>query len=133
MEDSPIINRIGQVFIPVSDIKRSAEWYNRLFGVEGGHLGHHDQIYDVPMQGEARLSLDAHKPLTGNSVQPICFFWTGDISATREFLVESDVELVGDVQDAGSLYFLIFKDPDDNLLMVCEPKDDATRARAGLC
>lgn len=130
--NSPIINRIGQVFIPVSDIKRSATWYNRLFGLEGSSFSHEGRIYDVPTRGEARLTLDAHKPVTATSVQPLCFFWTADMTATKQFLVDNDVELVDDVQNGGSLYFLVFKDPDANLLMVCEPKDDSTRQRAHL-
>lgn len=129
---SPIINRIGQVFIPVSDIHRSAEWYCRILGTEPGELGHEDRIFDVPMQGEARLCLDAHKPVTSTSVQPLCFFWTSDLAATRQFLVDHDVELIGDIIDAGSLRFLVFKDPDSNLLMVSEPTTDETRQRAGL-
>jgi catechol 2,3-dioxygenase-like lactoylglutathione lyase family enzyme len=129
---SPIINRIGQVFIPVNDIRVSAEWYCRVLGVDAGEFSHEDRIFDVPVQGEAKLCLDAHKPVTSTSIQPICFFWTGDMTAAKRFLLENEVEIVGDVIDAGSLDLLVFKDPDGNLLMVCEPRNDDTRARAGL-
>jgi catechol 2,3-dioxygenase-like lactoylglutathione lyase family enzyme len=129
---SPIINRIGQVFIPVSDIQQSAEWYCRILGANGGSFGHEGQLFDMPVQGEAQLCLDAHKPVTSTSVQPICFFWTADIVATKAFLLENEVELVGDVMDGGSLNFLVFKDLDANLLMVCQPKTEENRKRAGL-
>jgi hypothetical protein len=36
------------------------------------------------------------------------------------------------VMDGGSLDFLVFKDLDGNLLMVCEPKSEENRSRAGL-
>lgn len=35
-EKSPIENRIGQVFIPVRDIDRSARWYTTLLGLPEG-------------------------------------------------------------------------------------------------
>jgi hypothetical protein len=89
-------------------------------------------LFDVPVQGEAQLCLDAHKPVTSTSVQPICFFWTADMQATRQFLLGNEVQLVGDVMDGGSLDVLVFKDPDGNLLMVCEPKSEDNRSRAGL-
>jgi catechol 2,3-dioxygenase-like lactoylglutathione lyase family enzyme len=129
---SPVVNRIGQVFIPVRDIQVSAEWYCRILGVDAGEFSHEDRIFDVPVQGEAKLCLDAHKPVTSTSVQPICFFWTADMVATKQFLQENEVEIVGDVTDAGSLDLLVFKDPDGNLLMVCEPKTEENRKRAGL-
>jgi catechol 2,3-dioxygenase-like lactoylglutathione lyase family enzyme len=129
---SPIINRIGQVFIPVSDIKRSSEWYCRILGVEAGALSHEDRIFDVPVQGETRLCLDAHLPVSSTSVQPICFFWTDDLDATQRFLQQNDVQIVGDKVDAGSLAFLVFRDPDGNLLMVSEPHSEETRKRAGM-
>ncbi len=72
------------------------------------------------MQGETRLALDANKQPISNSVQPLCFFWTTDIHASRDFLLANEVELVGTIQDIGSVCFLTFKDPDNNLLMVCQ-------------
>ncbi len=72
------------------------------------------------MQGETRLALGGTKQPITNSSQPLCFFWTADIHAARDFLVANDVELVGTIQDIGSVSFLTFKDPDNNLLMVCQ-------------
>ena len=116
----PIENRIGQVFVPVSDMQRAITWYSRILGLPIDRTSHGGTIYDVPMQGETRLALDATKQPITNSSQPLCFFWTADIRAARDFLRANDVELLDEIQDIGSVSFLTFKDPDNNLLMVCQ-------------
>jgi predicted enzyme related to lactoylglutathione lyase len=116
---SPIENRIGCVFIPVSDMRQAIAWYTRLLGLSAKTTSHEGRIYDVPMTGDVGLILDSHKPVT-NSSQPICFFWTSDIQRTRAFLIEQGIELVTDVEDIGSVSTLTFKDLDGNVLMVCQ-------------
>ena len=115
----PIENKIGCVFIPVSDMMQAIEWYTRLLGLSAKTTSHEGRIYDVPMTGDVGLILDGHKPVT-NSSQPICFFWTSDIQAARAFLIEQGIELVNDMEDIGSVSTLAFKDLDHNLLMVCQ-------------
>lgn len=117
---SPIQNRIGSVFVPVSDMQRAITWYSRLFGLEEGQTSHEGGVYDVPMDGETGLILDANKPITGHSVQPLCFFLTDDISATLEWLRGLNVEITGEPQDIGSVTFATFSDPEGNPLMVCQ-------------
>jgi len=119
MATSPIQNRIGMVFIPVSDMQKSVAWYNQLLGLPTGELTHAGKIYDLAMQGETGLILDGHKAVH-NSSQPLCFFWTDDIAATYALLQTMAVEIVSEVTDIGSVSTLIFKDPDHNLLMVCQ-------------
>ena len=62
MTQSPIQNKIGMVFIPVSDMQKAIAWYSRLLGLPLGATSHEDKIYNLPMQGETGLILDAHKP-----------------------------------------------------------------------
>ncbi len=81
---------------------------------------HGGTIYDVPMSGETGLIIDANRASVTNSSQPLCFFWTEDIQAAHAFLLERDVDVTSDVTDIGSVSFLTFRDPDANLLMVCQ-------------
>lgn len=118
---SPVQNRIGMVFIPVSDMPRAIAWYSRLFGLPAGSTTHGEKIYNVPMAGETGLILDAHKPVA-NSSQPICFFWTNDIHQVHQLLLAWGVDSVGAIQDIGSVLTLTFRDPDQNLLMVCQAR-----------
>ena len=65
--------------------------------------------------------MDSNKKEVKNSSQPLFFFWTRDIQAADQFLKQNDVEIVSQIEDIGSVPFLIFKDPDNNLLVVCQP------------
>lgn len=115
----PIQNRVGAVFIPVSDMRRAAAWYSRLLGLPVGTTSHEGAIYNVSMAGDVALILDANKPVT-NSSQPLFFFWTEDIRAAYAFLQANAVTLVSEVEDVGSVSTLTFQDLDGNLLMVCQ-------------
>jgi predicted enzyme related to lactoylglutathione lyase len=116
---SPIRNQIGAVFIPVSDVSRAIQWYSQLLGLPLRETSHEGKIYDLPMSGDTALILDAHKPVA-NSSQPLFFFWTDDIHAAYTFLKASGIALISEPEDIGSVSTLIFKDPDNNLLMVCQ-------------
>jgi hypothetical protein len=78
-------------------------------------------ICDIPKSGETRLSLDGHPRRVTNSSRPLFFFWTRDIRATKDFLTDLGIESDGTISDIGSLSFLIFRDPDNNQPMVCQP------------
>lgn len=117
---SPIINQIGAVFIPVSDMQRAIAWYSRLLGLPTRETSHEGTIYDLTMRDGAGVILDANKREVHNSSQPLFFFWTDDMRAAHQFLRDNQVEIVSKVEDIGSVSFLIFKDPDHNLLMVCQ-------------
>lgn len=116
---SPIHNRIGCVFIPVSDVARARAWYAQLLGVTLADASHAGKIVDVPLAGETQLILDGHKPVV-NSSQPLFFFWTDDIQATFRFLQHLAIEIVTPIEDIGSVTTLVFRDLDQNLLMVCQ-------------
>jgi predicted enzyme related to lactoylglutathione lyase len=110
------------VFVPVSDMDRAIEWYSRLLDLPIQKTSHHGTIYDLPMQGDVGLILDSTKPSVSNSSQPLFFFWTDDIQQSYQFLKENQVEIVREVENIGSVSTLTFKDPDSNLLMVCQRK-----------
>ncbi len=119
---SPIQNRVGMLFIPVSDMARAIAWYSQLLGLPTGQTTHAEKIYNLPMQGDTGIILDAHKAVT-NSSQPLCFFWTDDIRATYDFLNSLHVDIVSAIEYIGSVSTLTFRDPDHNLLMVCQAND----------
>lgn len=117
---SPISNRVGMIFVPVKEIERAIAWYSHLLGLPAGASTHNGTIYDLSMQGETGVILDSTNPVVSNSSQPLFFFWTDDIPATYTFLKESGVEVLSQAEDIGSVTTLRFRDPDGNLLMVCQ-------------
>ncbi|MGW5359395.1 alpha/beta fold hydrolase [Actinopolymorpha pittospori] len=116
---SPIENRVGMVFIPVRDMRRSIAWYSTLLGLPVGDASHQGTIYDLPTSGEVNLALDANKPDFDIAGPPRFFWWATDLDACLAHLKANDVEVEGEIEDIGSLSFLQFRDPDGNLLMVC--------------
>lgn len=54
---------MGQVFIPVRDIARSARWYAEVLGFEPGTPSHGDTILDIPTDDGPGLALDAHRDI----------------------------------------------------------------------
>ncbi|WP_410511382.1 VOC family protein [Paenibacillus sp. BR2-3] len=113
---SPILNQIGAVFIPVSDIERSKQWYCHLLGLplDGEVLFGH--LYVVPMQGPG-IVLDS-KIFTTECVlnAPAFHLNTRDIDAAYDFVKESGAEILTDIEHD---HWFNFKDPDGNVLMVC--------------
>jgi predicted enzyme related to lactoylglutathione lyase len=117
---SPIQRRVGQVFIPVSDMASSIRWYAALLGFEPGGASHGGTIFDVPTDGETRISLDANRPNVDRAGPPRLFFWTDDLAASIAHLHRLGVTVTSDVEDIGSVHFVQFVDPDGNALMVCQ-------------
>lgn len=117
---SPIEGRIGQVFVPVTDMARAIAWYSRLLGLPIAATSHGGKIYDIPLAGGISLLLDGHQATVTNSSQPLFSLWTGDIRAAAAFLREHDIPICGAIADIGSVSILRFRDPDNNLLLLCQ-------------
>lgn len=117
---SPIRRHIGQVFIPVRDMERSAVWYGKVLGFDPGPTSHGATILDIPVDDGPGLALDANRPHFTADGPPRFFFWTDDMAATVEHLRELEVTITSPVEDIGSVMFVQFEDPDANPLMVCQ-------------
>ena len=117
---SPVRRQIGQVFVPVRDMERSARWYGALLGFEPDPASHGGTILDVPVEDGPRLALDANRPDFADDGPPRFFFWTDDMAATIEHLRRLKVRITSPVEDIGSVFFVQFEDPDGNALMVCQ-------------
>ena len=120
MRTSPIRRQIGQVFVPVRDMARSAQWYAAVLGFEVDAASHGGTILDIPTEGEPRLALDSNRPDFTADGPPRFFFWTDDMAATVAHLQHLRVHITSDVEDIGSVRFVQFEDPDGNPLMVCQ-------------
>ncbi|WP_435155131.1 VOC family protein [Haladaptatus sp. DFWS20] len=119
MSSTTIENRIGSVFVPVSDMQRAIEWYSVLFDLPADESSHDGTIYNVEMAGDVNLTLDSNRPVE-NSSQPLCYFWTDDIEETHDFLIEGDISIVMEPENIGSVTFVTFEDLDGNRLMACQ-------------
>ena len=121
---SPIQNRVDTIFVHVTNLEKSVQWYSKLLGLEvrkGEHLG---PIYTFDMgPGRPGLTLDNHclddnyelKP----SNQPLFNLSTTDINAAYQYVKELGAEIVTEIQTYPDLSDFTFKDPDGNIIMVC--------------
>ncbi|ARI78689.1 VOC family protein [Halobacillus mangrovi] len=121
MNKSPIKNKVNLVFIPVSDIEKSKEWYSRMLGIEDGE-SHFDHLFVADMDGAGMIldTMPMWRDENGKLPRlnaPVVQFGTEDIDRSYQFMKENGVELVTEVQHNK---FFVFKDPDGNMLMVCE-------------
>ncbi|WP_085990866.1 VOC family protein [Oceanobacillus senegalensis] len=124
MRKSPIKNKVNLVFIPVRNIEKSKEWYSNILGIKDGEV-HFEHLFVAEMEG-AGMILDTMPQWREENGElprlnfPAIQFATEDIHASYRFMKENGVELVTDVQHD---QFFVFKDPDGNMLMVCEDKE----------
>lgn len=119
---SPIKSQIAGVFIPVRDIEKARHWYARILGIEPGTVcfGH---LCPLPHEGTCAITLDTMPRWSGQEPGPspthrvpALMFKTDDIRAAFAFMQENGVELVTGIEG----HWFAFRDPDGNLLMVCQ-------------
>lgn len=115
---SPVKNQIGAIFIPVKDIQSSRDWYCELLGCmpEGEIL--HGHLYVLPIAGNTNLVLDS-KMYSESAVHnhPLFHFNTDDIHAAYVYLQQKGVVLTTEIEHG---HWFNCKDPDGNLLMICQ-------------
>lgn len=116
---SPIHNRIGAVFVHVTDMRRAVDWYSSLLGVPTNTTSHGGLIYDVPMSGPTGLTLDGHAHARGEFRPggPLLMLHADDIAAAHAYARQHALQ-VGDVEDIGSVSVFHLADPDGNRLVV---------------
>ena len=116
---SIITNKIGAIFIPVSDILKAREWYCSILDVETNYdiiAGH---LCCLPMDNNGlNIVLDS-KTYTEDSYArtPMFHFNTDDIYVAYQFMKENNVEIITDIEHGHSFNI---KDPDGNMLMICQ-------------
>jgi predicted enzyme related to lactoylglutathione lyase len=116
---SPINNRIGAVFVHVTDMSRAIAWYSTLLGVPERQASHGGLIYDLPMDGPTGLTLDGHAHTRGafQPSGPVLMLHTDDINAAHTFALRH-ASAVSPVEDIGSVSVFHLSDPDGNRLIV---------------
>jgi catechol-2,3-dioxygenase len=121
--NSPIKNKVGSIFIPVRNIKKSRSWYCRVLGLNeadceivSGHL------CPLPMEGTGVI-LDTmpkwggDRPGGAPSIEtPAFMLLTEDLKSSLEFMKGLGVELVTEIEHD---HWFVVKDPDGNKLMIC--------------
>ncbi|SDM51684.1 Catechol 2,3-dioxygenase [Fictibacillus solisalsi] len=115
--NSPVLNEIGTVFIPVSNIERARDWYCDLLGVPADDEVQFGHIYVLPMKGSG-IVLDSKIYSPDNIAKtPLFHFNTLHIEEAHAYMLNKNVDGLTEIQHG---HYFNFQDPDGNCLMVCK-------------
>jgi methylmalonyl-CoA/ethylmalonyl-CoA epimerase len=122
-----ILDKIGQIAIPVSDIDRAIAFYQDVLGMEF--------LFKAPPGlgffncGGIRLLLDAPAWNNGEKRSSVIYYQVADIHRLtselkkRGVVIETEPHLVAKMPDH-DLWMSFFRDPDGNLLaLMCEIRE----------
>ena len=114
---NPVLNQIGGIFIPVSNIEHARDWYCDILGLPADGELYFGHIYVLPMTGP-NIVLDS-KIFAEDHVYkiPAVQFRTDDIHAAYKYMQSKNVQLITGIENG---HWFNFKDPDGNILMVCQ-------------
>ncbi|WP_394189244.1 VOC family protein [Paenisporosarcina quisquiliarum] len=114
---SPILNQIGTVFIPVSEIEKARDWYCDLLGLPANGDIQFGHIYVIPMNGTG-IVLDSKIYSTDKVIKtPLFHFNTENIEEAYKYMKEKDINLLTEIEHE---HYFTFADPDGNHLMICK-------------
>lgn len=120
---SPISCKVNNVFIHVSDLKKSAEWYSNLLGIPYVSEKVESPVYNISVTSETGLTLDDHtfeKEFTLQPSQHVLFnFFVSDIHEAYQFIKRNNIKVVKEIEQIGDFAYFNFHDLDGNVLMIC--------------
>lgn len=127
---SRIASKISGIFIPVTDMKRSTEWYIKAFDLEVIQIS--DMCSGLAFPGEATFinlwKVERPQPTqfdAGSYKIPYYNFESFDIDYSRNALIEKGIEVTPIVDEGGIRFFDCF-DPDGNMLGLVEELPSST-------
>jgi len=110
--ESPFTGGVPAVFIHVSDLKKSVEWYSNLLGKESPE-NVRDDIHIFELDSGANIFLrytEQPKPTT----QVLCSLPASDLKKARNFFEINHIEIVDMDEET-----IRFKDLNGNVIMAC--------------
>lgn len=123
VQASPIACKVNNVFIHVSDLKRSVQWYANLLGLSIDEATIESPVHNIPVTGETGLTLDDHTFDPGFTLalsSHVLFnLFVEDIDAAYQFIQDNQIAVTREIERIGDFAYFNFQDPDGNVLMIC--------------
>ncbi|KIL51971.1 VOC family protein [Jeotgalibacillus soli] len=115
---NPIHPKIGATFIPVRNIQQARDWYCSILGLPATEEIINGHLYVIPLEDQHNIVLD-NKIFSKRVVDeiPLFHFNTNDIEKAYQFMKEQHVNIMDQIEHG---HYFTFKDPDDNVLMICK-------------
>ncbi|MCA1029739.1 VOC family protein [Bacillus timonensis] len=120
---NPVMNRVGAIFIHVTDMNRAIHFYSNLFGLPIHETAHEGTIYDLPVSGGSQIILDSNKShLPNEGEKARLFFDTNNLQQSYHHVRDLGAEIYSEIEEHGDISFFTFRDTEGNLMMICEDK-----------
>lgn len=126
MSGKKIVDKVSGIFIPVTNMKRSIEWYQQMFELE--IIQESEICTGLAFPGEATMvglwKVDRPQPTQfegggGGYFIPYFNFESFDIEYSHALLKKNGVD-VSDIKDEGDIKHFDCKDPDGNHISIVE-------------
>ncbi|WP_349409767.1 VOC family protein [Pseudalkalibacillus sp. SCS-8] len=118
------INRVGTPFVHVKDLQKSAAWYAELLGKESPKVDPDHPVHYYELEGGGGFLLDDDRNNAPGTEASIMLH-TEDIDAAYSFVKEKGGIIVREIERHPDVSFFNFKDPDGNVLMICEQHENS--------
>jgi predicted enzyme related to lactoylglutathione lyase len=117
---SPILNRIGGIFLNVTDMNRAIRFHSEVLGLPYQEVGpgQENSIYGLQMKSGSLL-LDDNRFRQGDDYETLFMLVTPDVDSSKAYLESNGVQVFTDIERHGEMAFFTVKDPDDNVIMIC--------------
>lgn len=101
----PIKNQMNGIFVHVTDLKRSAQWYSDLVGLSIDLDQVKSPVFNLPVTGTTSLTLDDHTfdPNFKHQVTPNPLFnlFAPNIDAAYQYVRDKDIPVVREIEWVG--------------------------------
>ncbi|RPF55288.1 VOC family protein [Aquisalibacillus elongatus] len=120
---SVIKSQINTVFIHVSDLRESVNWYSQLLGHDVDLSKVSDPVYNFQLNHHTGLTLDSGPNGETKDIKasqyPLFNFHTDDIQKSYEDLQKQGYQIETDIIEFDDLAYFNVSDPDQNIIMIC--------------
>lgn len=118
--DSPVLARMKGVFVDVKEMGAMAAWYKDLLALPLNEIAAKESICTIPVTRGAGLLLDNNRYRNNDSFSIPFMFDSKNIDDAYAFVKEQGIDVFGEIERYGKMAFFTIKDPDENLVMICE-------------
>ncbi|WP_169306615.1 VOC family protein [Cohnella pontilimi] len=118
--ESPVLARIGGVFVDVKDMAAAARWYSGLLGVPLDEKAAAESVYSVPVTRGAALLLDQNRFLKQETYTVPFYFETKDWNAALDYVRRQGLALAVEPEIFENGAMFVVQDPDGNRIMVAQ-------------
>ncbi|MDW0116176.1 VOC family protein [Sporosarcina thermotolerans] len=120
---SPLACKVNNVFIHVSNLEKSSEWYSELLGLPFKKDKVQSPVYNIPVTSKTGLTLDDHtfdpEFILNPSDHVLFNFLVEDIDEAYDFIKSKGITIVREIERIADFAYFNFEDLDGNVLMIC--------------